>query len=1111
MVLAKLQLKRKEYPTNQKNIGVPTDTIIKHFKDNVLKVTRNGSDVATDYYIYKVVPEYRRDSDANQYVELTCYCYSRDHKLTLNPYSKMYVNKKLVGDVKTTGTDGIIQTELNGILQKAGFDSKTIDCSNLRFLKYFTQLEKKDDNGNVTQQEKKKEFIQPYLVQYNESFYDFLARTANRCGEFLYHDKGKLHIGLPVTPSDKIHTIDAQKVFAYSYQSISDNIVQPAPVCVDGMDLGDDQKGKGKFASGDAGFFYYDELPFDEYLGTVLEKDGFATLVNETFGNYRSIAENLSNLLTKPTIGGSIGAVAGGFIVAGLIGKGNYASKNLEGNETYINNAPAEQKDGDKVRLYGSMLSKDVQDLNYEHEQNLNAKFYQFVSKCALNVGKELITVDTGVTDNKIYSLGEEVIFENKNCIVISVEEDLMPDENSLNASQGQRLVLVPLYTADVKTNSGTAEKLSLFCPPAVVPFIREASTQHAFIAANGDPESYGRVKIRYPWQQESDDPSPWIRMAVPFAPNNAPAGRAGFFFEPAVGDEVLVDYENGNIEHPIVTGSLYSRRNPAPKSWRREEIGMVSGRERKITSEKGHSITFTDTELGSHFLTGFWPGYKMLTTIVGAIPLIGQDIHFGKDDQVSGGISLTDKWGMYRISASATDRNITINSPFGDVMINAFTGITINAPNGDVKISGKNITLEAGNELKLVSGKNIDERFRSTGEKWGDFGYAVVVDGVTDSVLAPLTDMRLIRTVFETFKKPIAGTLTVHSCRYLLLNAGGGHAEIPNSGLTLSGIKKADETSVKKRKLIKSLHLINKMTDKLMQDYVQLYMDIQQIIEAVELLPNYPDLTAPSKDNLVSEAFSRTEEYTADDVKFTDGIVVEDFVKVVYVNFFNELRKKCSDIYNTCDGFLQGTLLSNTENGDTYFAKELKKELGSIKSLDFIPDYIKKICDKSEKFRDAAKSLADTDADRKVLRRVLTEKMITDSKVLDRSAVEVIKTPKYFSSKADYLSDGKWVGYLNQLTLFEADVYHQFDKLGTRFGKWWASLGPGIVRTLKHDFWDGAWIKENDLWDTCKQGEILMSDKGGKDTVSIVNGALTRTSNEDGYIEQTMDILRTF
>ena len=70
--------------------------------------------------------------------------------------------------------------------------------------------------------------------------------------------------------------------------------------------------------------------------------------------------------------------------------------------------------------------------------------------------------------------------------------------------------------------------------------------------------------------------------------------------------------------------------------------------------------------------------------------------------------MELTDKFGIYSIKASTNKRNITINSSWGDVNINAFTGITISAPNGDVKIQGKNVSIEAGNKLNIVSGKNI-------------------------------------------------------------------------------------------------------------------------------------------------------------------------------------------------------------------------------------------------------------------------------------------------------------------------------------------------------------------------------------------------------------------
>lgn len=1096
MVLAKLQLKRKEYPVDQKNIGIPTEDIINHFKDNVLKVTRDGKDVATDYYIYKVLPEFRRDSDANQYVELTCYCYSRDHKLTLHPYSKMYVNKKLVGDLSKSGKDGIIQTEMDGILQKAGFDDKTIDCGSLRFLKYITKPEKKDEKGNVVQQEERKEFIQPYLVQYNESFYDFLARTANRCGEFMYHDQGILHIGLPVTPSDKVRTIDEQKVYSYRYQSYGESIIEPSPVYVDSMGMGDSQKGKGQFASGD-GYFYYDELPIDEYLGLVLTKDKFANFADEFFGRTRAHIEAFSNFLTQPTYGATLGAIAGAEVTNAAICYAAVDNKNADGNKLYIKPATDEHKDGDTVRVYGSMLNNEVQGYNYDHAQNLNSKFYQFVNKCSHNIAKTLIEVETGV-DMPAYGLGEEVVFNNQNCIVIGVEEALMSDRTD-DVARGQRLLLEPLYSAPVK---GSDTKLSLYCPPPTVPFAREVGVQRAFVAKNGDPQGLGRVCIRYPWQQASDEPSPWVRMAMPFAPNNPPVGGAGMFFEPEVGDEVVVDYENGNIEHPIITGSLYSPRNAAPSSTPRETLSLKTGRERRISSEKGHSLIFTDSDLASHFLTSFWPGYKTLTSVVGAF---GPDIRFGENDPVSGGVTLCDAWGLYRISASSTDRNITIMSPFGDILLNAYTGITISAPNGEVKIAGKNVTIEAGNELKLVSGKNIDDKWdaSSLAEKAGYAALAVVADGIIGSLVAPISDISLVRTVFETFVRPVAGTMTIHSGRFLLLNAGSTHAEIPNKGLNMKGLKNKEGSHAETIKLRDTLAFISSSVKTLLKDYITTYNAAGGYLKECTDNQYFANVTSPTREQIVQRAYEGNR-ITEADFKYTGNPLA------VYADIFlniNLFIGKVNKLYKICEDFLAGETLGKASEGRSYFSKEMKSVLKNAKSD--LPDYILAILNKTEDFSIDKKSDIFILGDCTYLTRLLAVKLIENTKILDRDPVEKIQSPKMFMSSADYLNEEKWNDYINQLVPYDFESYAGLTSWES-IQKWFSALYPNMKRVMQHNVWDGKWYSERNIWDYCKNGEILMSDKNGKETISIVNGAITRTPNQDGYIEQTKDIMRS-
>ena len=85
----------------------------------------------------------------------------------------------------------------------------TYGTDNMRFLNYKTEKVKGNDGAERTV---RYEHIFPYLVQYNESFYDMLARTTNRWGEFLYYENGTLNVGYNDTAApiaiDKKHVQD---------------------------------------------------------------------------------------------------------------------------------------------------------------------------------------------------------------------------------------------------------------------------------------------------------------------------------------------------------------------------------------------------------------------------------------------------------------------------------------------------------------------------------------------------------------------------------------------------------------------------------------------------------------------------------------------------------------------------------------------------------------------------------------------------------------------------------------------------------------------------------------------------------------------------------------
>ena len=85
-----------------------------------------------------------------------------------------------------------------------------------------------------------------------------------------------------------------------------------------------------------------------------------------------------------------------------------------------------------------------------------------------------------------------------------------------------------------------------------------KAEQQPAIVKDNNDPQGMGRVRVQFFWQK-GDELSPWIRMIQPYAGNGK-----GFYFIPEVGEEVMVDFENGNAERPFVLGTHY---NGAAKS----------------------------------------------------------------------------------------------------------------------------------------------------------------------------------------------------------------------------------------------------------------------------------------------------------------------------------------------------------------------------------------------------------------------------------------------------------------------------------------------------------------------------------------------------------------
>ncbi len=107
-------------------------------------------------------------------------------------------------------------------------------------------------------------------------------------------------------------------------------------------------------------------------------------------------------------------------------------------------------------------------------------------------------------------------------------------------------------------------------------------------VKANNDPNGLGRVKVQLPWQKASHQTTPWLRVMTPHA-----GADKGFHFIPELGEEVVVNFEDGNAERPFVQGALYHGQ-AKPTSWQTPNNAIKA-----IRSRSGHSITLNDTKDG--------------------------------------------------------------------------------------------------------------------------------------------------------------------------------------------------------------------------------------------------------------------------------------------------------------------------------------------------------------------------------------------------------------------------------------------------------------------------------------------------------------------------------
>lgn len=178
-------------------------------------------------------------------------------------------------------------------------------------------------------------------------------------------------------------------------------------------------------------------------------------------------------------------------------------------------------------------------------------------------------------------------------------------------------------------------------------------------VSNNKDPEKLGRVKLKLPLR-ECQTETNWARVTTLMG-----GKKTGFFFLPEVGEEVLVAFYEGDVNHPIVLGTLWNMKDPPPLT---NEDGKNNLR--KIKSRSGNELIFND-ESGKESVE--------IKTVA------GQTLKM--EDASEGKIALKDKSGKNLVEINSSNNQVSIKA---DMKINLQAGsckITIDGTKNSIDI----------------------------------------------------------------------------------------------------------------------------------------------------------------------------------------------------------------------------------------------------------------------------------------------------------------------------------------------------------------------------------------------------------------------------------------
>ena len=321
---------------------------------------------------------------------------------------------------------------------------------------------------------------------------------------------------------------------------------------------------------------------------------------------------------------------------------------------------------------------------------------------------------------------------QNKEYLITSATYELQSDEYGSASSAATGQIFMCSFSA--------IDSLQPYRAPRITPKPVVQGPQTAIVVGPGGQEiytdKYGRVKVQFHWDRQggnNENSSCWIRVSHP----TAGKGWGGVQI-PRIGQEVIVDFLEGDPDHPIITGRVYNGSSMPPYDLPNK--GMVAGMKSNSTpGGGGYNEMIMDDSKGNELIR-IHGQYNMDSTIEHDLTetvLNNRTRNVSVDESVTVGSNQTITVGSNQSTTVGSNQSVNVGSNKSEnvavaksMAIGAAYQVTVGAAmnetigagkaeeigaNKSVNVGanssenvGKNKSVDAGENISETAGKDV-------------------------------------------------------------------------------------------------------------------------------------------------------------------------------------------------------------------------------------------------------------------------------------------------------------------------------------------------------------------------------------------------------------------